>query len=74
MARKREKKQNDPKLQNKNGLSRRDFVKTGAVAGLGQPRCSSRVGHRRRAPRRVPKAWSGTMKWMSLSPVAVVQA
>ena len=35
MARKREKKQNDPKLQNKNGLSRRDFVKTGAVAGLG---------------------------------------
>ncbi|HIF87097.1 MAG TPA: FAD-binding protein [Gammaproteobacteria bacterium] len=35
MAKKREKKQKDPKLQNKDGLSRRDFVKTGAVAGLG---------------------------------------
>ncbi|MBV56758.1 MAG: hypothetical protein CMQ12_09320 [Gammaproteobacteria bacterium] len=35
MAKKREKKQEDPKLQNKDGLSRRDFVKTGAVAGLG---------------------------------------
>jgi len=35
MTKKREKKQKDPKLQNKDGLSRRDFVKTGAVAGLG---------------------------------------
>ena len=35
MARKRDNKQNNPKLQNKNGLSRRDFVKQGAVAGLG---------------------------------------
>ena len=35
MAKKREKKQKDPKLQNKDGLSRRDFVKTSAVAGLG---------------------------------------
>ena len=35
MAKKRENKRNDPKLQNKNGLNRRDFVKKGAVAGLG---------------------------------------
>ena len=35
MANKRDDKQNDPKLQNKNDLSRRDFVKKGAAAGLG---------------------------------------
>ena len=35
MAKKRDDKQNDPKLQNKNDLSRRDFVKKGAAAGLG---------------------------------------
>ncbi len=35
MAEKRDDRQNDPKAQNKNGLSRRDFVKKGAVAGLG---------------------------------------
>ena len=35
MAEKRDNKQNDPKLQNKNDLSRRDFVKKGAAAGLG---------------------------------------
>ena len=35
MAKKRDNKWNDPKLKNGNGLSRRDFVKTGAAAGLG---------------------------------------
>ena len=35
MAKKRDNKWNDPKLKNENGLSRRDFVKTGAAAGLG---------------------------------------
>jgi hypothetical protein len=35
MARKRDDKKNNPKLQRTNGLSRRDFVKKGAVAGLG---------------------------------------
>jgi hypothetical protein len=35
MARKRDGKENDPQLESKNGLSRRDFVKTGTVAGLG---------------------------------------
>ena len=35
MAEKRDNKQNDPKLQDKKGLSRRDFVKKGAAAGLG---------------------------------------
>ena len=35
MAKKRDNKRNDPKLQNKSGLNRRDFVKTGAAAGLG---------------------------------------
>ncbi len=34
MAKKRENKRNDPKLQNKNGLNRRDFVKKGVAAGL----------------------------------------
>ena len=35
MANKNDKNENDPNLQNSNGLSRRDFVKKGAVAGLG---------------------------------------
>ena len=35
MARKHDKEPNDPKLRNKSGLSRRDFVKTGAAAGIG---------------------------------------
>ena len=35
MAKKRDNKSNDPKLKNETGLSRRDFVKTGAAAGLG---------------------------------------
>ena len=35
MAKKRDNNRIDPKLQNKNGLNRRDFVKTGAAAGLG---------------------------------------
>ncbi len=35
MAKKRDDKNNDPDTQNTTGLSRRDFVKTGAVAGLG---------------------------------------
>ncbi|HJO12275.1 MAG: FAD-dependent oxidoreductase [Gammaproteobacteria bacterium] len=35
MEKKRDTKRNDPKPKNNNGLSRRDFVKKGAVAGLG---------------------------------------
>ena len=35
MVKKPDDKQSDPKLQNKNDLSRRDFVKKGAAAGLG---------------------------------------
>ena len=35
MAGKRDKKSNDPGDKNENGVSRRDFVKTGATAGLG---------------------------------------
>ena len=35
MAKKRDDRQNDPKLQKKKDLSRRDFVKKGAAAGLG---------------------------------------
>lgn len=35
MTKKQDDKNSDPKLQKKNGLSRRDFVKQGAVAGLG---------------------------------------
>jgi ribulose 1,5-bisphosphate synthetase/thiazole synthase len=35
MARKRDGKENDPQLESESGFSRRDFVKTGAVAGLG---------------------------------------
>ncbi len=35
MTSKRDDKSNDPSLKSENGLSRRDFVKTGAVAGLG---------------------------------------
>ncbi len=35
MAKKSDNERNDPKPRNKNGLNRRDFVKTGAAAGLG---------------------------------------
>ena len=35
MAKNNDNRQDDPKLDNDNGLSRRDFVKTGAAAGLG---------------------------------------
>ena len=35
MAKKRDNTQTDPKLDENSGLSRRDFVKTGAAAGLG---------------------------------------
>ena len=35
MAKKRDEERNDPKLRNESGLSRRDFVKTGAAAGIG---------------------------------------
>jgi hypothetical protein len=35
MTSKRDDKSNDPSLKSENGLSRRDFVKTGAAAGLG---------------------------------------
>ena len=35
MGKKRDNNPNDPKLQNKNSLNRRDFVKKGAAAGLG---------------------------------------
>ena len=35
MAKKRDEPRDDPKLQNEKGLSRREFVKTGAAAGLG---------------------------------------
>lgn len=35
MAKKRDETRDDPKLQNEKGLSRREFVKTGAAAGLG---------------------------------------
>ena len=35
MAKKRDTTRNDPKLRNEKSLSRRDFVKTGAAAGLG---------------------------------------
>jgi NADPH-dependent 2,4-dienoyl-CoA reductase/sulfur reductase-like enzyme len=35
MAKRRDTTRNDPKLRNKKSFSRRDFVKTGAAAGLG---------------------------------------
>ena len=69
MAKTPDTRQDDPQVKQADGLTRRDFVKTGAAAGLGAGALLDRSGRKRRSrlPPRPPTTSPGTTKRMSSS-------